>query len=217
MQIYIVRHGETESNREGVFQGRTDSKLLESGFELARQTGAALAADGVRFDAAFSSPLSRAWDTARTVLAASGNADVPLVREDRLLEISMGNYEGKRFRPGEREVDAESVRLFFEDPFAFSGFPGGEDARAVCARTQGFLHELACGAWENVLVSTHGFALRAMLNRLYADPSDFWQGHVPYNCSVSIVDVQPDGAMHLAASDKVYYDPSLRVDRYANY
>ena len=73
------------------------------------------------------------------------------------------------------------------------------------------------GEFNTVLVSTHGFALRAMLNRLYADPSDFWQGHVPYNCSVSIVDVQPDGAMRLTAFDKVYYDPSLQVDRYANY
>ena len=45
MQIYIVRHGETESNRQGVFQGQTNSQLLESGLELARQTGAALAAD----------------------------------------------------------------------------------------------------------------------------------------------------------------------------
>ena len=217
MQIYIVRHGETESNREGVFQGQTDSGLLESGFELARQTGAALAEEGVRFDAAFSSPLSRAWNTARTVLDASGNADVPLQREDRLLEVSMGDYEGKRFRPGEREVDEGSVKLFFEDPFAFPGFPNGEDAATVCARTQGFLAELAGRAFENVLVSTHGFALRAMLNRLYDDPADFWQGHVPYNCSVSIVDVQPDGQLKLAAFDKIYYDPALCVDRYAKY
>ena len=214
MRIYIVRHGETESNRKGVFQGRVNSQLLESGFELARQTGRALA--DVRFDVAFSSPLSRAWDTARTVLDASGNADVPMQREDRLLEISMGTFEGKRFRPGEREVDAEACRLFFEDPFSFAGFPGGEDAQRVCARTQEFLAELVQRPYETVLVSTHGFALRAMLNRLYDDPADFWQGHVPYNCSVSIVDADASG-LRLTASDKIYYDPALCVDRYANH
>lgn len=214
MRIYIVRHGETEANRQGVFQGQTDSQLLESGFDLARQVGRALA--DVRFDVVFSSPLSRAWNTARTVLDASGNAEAPLVREDRLIEISMGSYEGKRFRPGEREVDAEACRLFFEDPFTFAGFPEGEDAAAVCARTQAFLAELAAQPWENVLLSTHGFALRAMLNRLYPDPSDFWQGHVPYNCSVSIVDAH-EGRMQLVASDKIYYDPALCVDRYAKY
>jgi broad specificity phosphatase PhoE len=214
MRIYVVRHGETDSNRQGVFQGRVDSRLLDSGFELARQTGRALV--DIHFDIAFSSPLSRALDTARTVLEASGSAASPLVVDDRLVEVSMGEYEGKRFRPGEREVDAEACRLFFEDPFAFAGFPGGEDAREVCARTQGFLAELAGRPYGAVLVSTHGFALRAMLNGLYKNPADFWQGHVPYNCSVSIVDADEAG-FRLVASDKIYYDPALCVDRYASY
>ena len=217
MRIYVVRHGETEANALGIFQGRMDGKLAESGRELARVTGRALA--GVAFDAAFSSPLSRARLTAREMLGESGNGSVPLRIDDRLLEIHMGDYEGRRFRPGEREVDAELCRLFFEDPFRFPGFPGGEDAGDVCARTQGFLRELAegrLGDFENVLVSTHGFALRAMLNGLYGDPADFWQGHVPYNCSVSIVDAE-GGVCRLLESDKVYYDESLCVDRYAAY
>lgn len=89
----------------------------------------------------------------------------------------------------------------------------------VAERTQEFLHDLATGAlgdYENVLVSTHGFALRAMLNPLYDDPTNFWQGHVPYNCSVSIIDAN-DGTCRLEAMDKVYYDQSLCVDRYAAY
>ena len=214
MRIYIVRHGETDANRRGVFQGRVNSQLLESGFELARQVGAALA--DVRFDVAFSSPLSRAWDTARTVLDASGNADVPLQREERLLEISMGEFEGKRFRPGEREVDPEVVRLFFEDPFALPDFPGGEGVADVLARTREFLDWLVAREYETVLVSTHGFAMRALLNSLYDDPSDFWQGHVPYNCSVSIVEADAT-ACRLVASDQILYDPALAVDRYANH
>lgn len=214
MRIYIVRHGETDANRHGVLQGRVNSQLLESGFELARQVGTALA--DVRFDAAFSSPLARAWDTARTVLDASGNASVSLNQDDRLLEISMGEFEGKRFRPGEREVDPEMVRLFFEDPFAFPGFPGGEDVADVLARTLGFLDWLVECDYDNVLVSTHGFALRALLNSLYDDPTDFWQGHVPYNCSVSIVEADAAGR-RLVASDAVLYDPALVVDRYANH
>ena len=214
MRIYIIRHGETESNALGVFQGQSDGKLLESGYALANATGKALR--GTRFDAAFSSPLSRASETARVVLEASGNGDVPLEIDERLIEIGMGDYEGKRFRPGEREVDSELCRLFFEDPFAFSGFPNGEDARAVCARTQRFLDDVAARDFDNVLVSTHGFALRAMLNRLYPNPDDFWQGHVPYNCSVSIVGTS-DEALKLVEADVIYYDKSLCVDRYSTY
>ena len=214
MRIYVVRHGETDANLRGVFQGRVDSRLLESGFELARQTGQALR--GVRFDAAFSSPLTRALDTARTLLAASGNADVEVVPDERLFEISMGECEGKRFRPGEREVDARTVQLFFSDPFALVGFPGGECASDVLARTRDFLDDLRKRDFETVLVSTHGFAMRALLNGLYDDPGDFWQGHVPYNCSVSIVEADASGC-RLVASDKIYYDSALCVDRYASY
>ncbi|MBR3363533.1 MAG: histidine phosphatase family protein, partial [Solobacterium sp.] len=65
-----------------------------------------------------------------------------------------------------------------------------------------------------VLVSTHGTALRAMLNRLYEDPSDFWHGHVPYNCAVSLVETE-DGTMVLKEDDRIFYDQSLIVDRYA--
>ena len=212
MRIYVVRHGETDANRQGVFQGRVDSRLLPSGFELARQTGAALA--GVRFDAAFSSPLSRAMDTARTLLDASGNAAAPLRVDERLVEISMGAFEGKRFRPGESEVDAQAARMFFEDPFAFAGFPGGEDVSAVLARTRDFLDGLVRQDYGTVLVSTHGFALRALLNGLYDNPRDVWQGHVPDRCAVSIVQSDADGC-RLLASDGIYYDPALRVDRYA--
>lgn len=212
MRIYVVRHGETDANRQGVFQGRVDSQLLPSGFELACQTGAALR--GLRFDAAFSSPLSRAMDTARTLLDASGNAAVPVEVDGRLVEISMGAFEGKRFRPGESEVDPQVARMFFDDPFAFDGFPGGEDVSAVLARTRSFLDDLVRRDYANVLVSTHGFALRALLNGLYDDPRDFWQGHVPYNCAVSIVESDAGGC-RLLASDEIYYDPALRVDRYA--
>ena len=217
MRIYVVRHGETEANALGVFQGQTDGKLAESGWELARVTGRALA--GVTFDAAFSSSLSRARQTARVMLDESGNGSVPLQVDDRLLEIYMGDCEGLRFRPGEREIDAELCRLFFEDPFRFPGFPNGEDTEAVCKRTQEFLHDLAAGRlgrFDTVMVSTHGFALRAMLNGLYDDPGDFWLGHVPFNCSVSIVDCDDD-ACQLVECDKVYYNESLCVDRYASY
>ena len=76
MKVYVIRHGETSANVSGVFQGRLDKELLESGRALASAVGQALA--GVRFDAAFASPLSRSQVTARALLDASGNEDVPV-------------------------------------------------------------------------------------------------------------------------------------------
>jgi probable phosphoglycerate mutase len=57
-RVYIVRHGETEANRQGIIQGQMDTALNEVGVEQARMVGEFL--KGVRFDRALSSDLSRA-------------------------------------------------------------------------------------------------------------------------------------------------------------
>ena len=164
----------------------------------------------IRFDGCFSSPLARAAETARIVLEASGN-DLPIRYDDRLREISFGVAEGRH-----RSTLGEQGRLFFEEPFRYEPFPGGESIRQVCARTQAFLKELlARDDGKTYLLSTHGCAMRAMLNYLYEDPSDFWHVHVPYNCAVTILEGQ-GGQARLVGDDVIYYDRSLIVDRYAH-
>lgn len=213
MLIYVVRHGETTANQEGRLQGWSDDPLSEAGVRLAELTGQAL--KGVRFDACFASPLQRARITAELLLRESGNGEVPITLEDRLKEVNMGEWEGKRFRPGEREVDEEALRMFFDSPAHFSAFPGGESLGQLCDRTQDFLKELARKDGEgNVLVVTHGCALRAMLNFLYPDPNDFWHGRVPYNCAMNLLKAEA-GALSFVQEETILYDASLAVDRYA--
>ena len=214
MLIYVVRHGETRSNVEGFLQGQTNDPINENGKALAVVTGQGM--KGIRFDACISSPLVRARETADIILRESGNEDVPVEIDNRILEINMGDWERLKFRPGERDprIDEHELKLFFTDTFNFSGCPGGETIQQVCDRTQEFLKELiARDDDKTYLVTTHGFALRGMLNFLYDDPSDYWHGHVPYNCAVNIVDAEK-GSIRLIEDDKLYYDPSLAVDRY---
>ena len=223
MIIYVIRHGETNANKEGLLQGWTNNPLNEKGIELAEVTGRAL--QGIRFDRCYASPLIRARQTAELVLRESGNADVPILTDDRLKEIHMGEWEGKSFRSGPDGAMCPEAKSFFQDPFSFAGFSGGEKARDVCERTQAFLRELAArtegdgaepGPPVTVLIATHGFAMRAMLNFLYDDPSDFWHKHVPFNCEVNILEAA-GGSLRIIEEDKVYYDPVLCVDRYAKY
>ena len=214
MLIYIVRHGETNSNVEGYLQGWTNDPLNENGRALAVITGQGM--KGIHFDACISSPLLRARETAEIILRESGNG-IPIEFDDRIKEINMGDWERKKFRPGEREVDEHEIKLFFTNPFCFSGCPKGENIAQVCDRTQDFLKELiARDDDKNYLITTHGFALRAMLNFLYDDPNDYWHGHVPYNCAVNIVEGK-DGIGTLVADDKVYYDLGKAVDQYAKF
>ena len=206
MKLYIIRHGETDKNAAGVLQGWMDAPLNQSGRELAALTGRAMR--GLRFDRCISSPLSRACETVEIVLRESGN-DIPVATDERLREIHFGDLEG-----GSLSSMGPAGRLFYTDPFHFIGFPNGETFQELCARTQAFLKELtARDDGLSYLIGAHGCALRAMLNCLYADPSDFWQGRAPYNCSVNIVEAE-NGAARLVAEDKIYYDQSLIVDHY---
>lgn len=204
MQIYIIRHGETELNKSGIMQGCLDEPLNENGRFLAKVTGKRL--QGVKFDYCVSSPYIRAIETAEILLRESGN-DIGISTDDRLREMHFGSREGKRLASEERE-------LFFSNPFEYGRFPNGESVREVCERTQSFLKELIDRDDNKVyLISTHGCALRAMLNWLYTDSTDYWHGHVPYNCCVNIIEAN-DGKAKLIADDELLYDKQHCVDWY---
>jgi Fructose-2,6-bisphosphatase len=213
MKIYIVRHGETKSNEEGRLQGWSNDVLNDMGVLLAEETGKAM--KGMSFDAVISSSLVRARQTAEIILRESG-IDAEILFDDRIKEINMGDFEGKRFKPGECEIDPVFVKQFFIKPIETPAFPNGESIRQVMTRTQDFLKELAQKDYESVLVSTHGCALRCMLNFLYDNPDDFWHGHVPYNCCINVVEAE-QGKLTLIEDDMVLYDKSLCVDRYSKF
>ena len=213
MLLYVVRHGETDANTAGLLQGSMDIPLNDSGRDLAVVTGRAM--QDIHFDACISSPLIRAKETAEIILRESKN-DIPVSTDPRIQEMCMGEWEGKKFRPGDSEVDEDKCSLFFTDPFKFDGFPGGESTAQLCDRTQGFLKELLAKDDDRTyLITTHGAAMRAMLNFLYEDPSSFWQEHVPYNLAVSIIETTENGP-RLIAKDRVYYSKDDIVDRYAD-
>ena len=204
MRIYIVRHGETEANKNGYLQGWTDVPLNENGRIIAELTGRGL--KGIRFDHCISSPLIRAKEPAEILLRESGNS-ASISFDDRIKEMNFGSLEGMSVRDGK-------LIQFLKEPIVDYKFPDGESFQEVMKRTQEFLKELiAKDDGKTYLVSTHGCALRAMLNFLYEDKDDYWHGHVPYNCCVNIIEVK-NGTAKLIADDIIYYDPKLAIDRY---
>ena len=206
MLIYILRHGETALNSKGVMQGRLNEPLNQSGRDLAEITGKAI--KGIHFDCCICSPLARAKETAEIILRESGN-DIPINLDDRIIEIDFGDMEERKIT----EMGEEGHKFFY-DPFHFSGFPNGETIQDVCDRTQDFLKELiAKDDQKTYLISTHGCAMRGMVNYLSDNPAEYWFGHAPYNCSFTIVEAE-GGKARITDIDKVYYDPGLIVDHY---
>ncbi len=103
MKLYIVRHGETAWNKARKIQGQADIPLNEFGRMLARKTGAGLA--DVHFDLCYSSPMSRAKETARLILAGS---TTQIIEDARIVEIAFGEMLFQK-----RMESSGGVPLFF--------------------------------------------------------------------------------------------------------
>ena len=215
MQIYVIRHGETAMNLKSRLQGWLDEPLNENGMLVASLTGKALRE--VRFDRVISSPLSRARDTARLIMEENLFPNL-IETDDRLREIRWGCWEGLCCDPEHFEIPDEHFSDFFYNPMEFHGAPDGESIRDVIQRTEAFLLDLISDPQNDgktILVSTHGCAMRALLNLVYDDREDFWQGSLPPNCAVSIVAVE-NGMCRLTVRDRVFYDRDLYHATYAD-
>ncbi len=219
MLLYIIRHGETRLNAEGRLQGWVDEPLNENGRDLARITGEAL--KDVPFDLVITSPLSRAKETGLLTVQASAREHgrtIPVLEDDRLKEFNWGSWDCCGCLPDNYTVPVsmEEYNKFIADTFHFRGAPDGETAEDVIERTGDFYQELIHNpAYQDktILISTHGFAMRALLNPFYEDPTDFWHGHVPYNCTVNIMEVE-NGTSRFIKEDAIFYDESLCIDPY---
>ena len=201
MLIYIVRHGLTEWNKLKKLQGAADVPLAKEGILLAEKTGETL--KDVKFDICFTSPLSRARQTAECVL---GDRNVPIIPDKRIQEINFGDLEGDRVRDAEGNYIDPQVEIFFRDPVNFKRPENGEDIFDVIARTKDFWEEKTSDPFladKTVLVASHGCAVRALLQNIYHDPENFWHGCVPPNCCVNLVEVK-NGKTVLLEEDKVY-------------
>lgn len=164
MEIYLVRHGETEWNKEGRYYGHTDIGLTEAGKEQAERVGDSLIR--LKFDAVYCSPLARAIDTARLITKE------PLLLDDRLKEQNFGIFEGKTYHDLQMEY-ADTLKEWNEDYEHFR-IPKGESFFDVRTRIDAFVEEL----WEKngrILIVAHKGTFGHMLASMMKLPlSAYW-------------------------------------------
>ena len=90
MQLYVIRHALSEANAAGLIQGQTNSRLTDIGFAQAGLLGRFLRSRGVKPDRIYSSPLTRAYDTAKTI-AQNLESAPEVVRDQGFMEIDTGS------------------------------------------------------------------------------------------------------------------------------
>ncbi|MBU3877952.1 histidine phosphatase family protein [Faecalicatena sp. AGMB00832] len=204
MKLYLVRHGETPWNKLRKVQGHSDIPLNEYGRYLAEQT--ALGLREVDFSVAYTSPLIRARQTAEIILAGR---DISIYDEPRIQEMGFGVCEGMCCRGENKEPGSDEFNKLFTDTANYQVPEGGESIQEVEARVQSFLEEVYKKEElqdKNILISTHGAALTAMLNCIKnkKELADFWEMGVPKNCSVTEVQVI-DGKPEILVEGKIFY------------
>jgi broad specificity phosphatase PhoE len=162
--LYLVRHGQTEWNRERRMQGRLDSPLTETGRAHAHSHAELLAAERIEY--LLASPLGRARATAGVVGAACG---IEATIDERLAERSYGAWEGLT----QHEIEADHAaewEAHVRDAFHHRP-PGGENVPDVMLRVAPLLDALPALPYRRIAIVSHGICGRALLTRLLAlDP-----------------------------------------------
>ena len=182
LELYLVRHGETESNIKKRYQGWTESILTEKGLLQAERVGQFLAHK--KISALYASDLSRAAHTAQVI----GSHSVLKPEINPLLrEINFGHWEGLTFD----EIKAtwpQEVTLWMDNPFRRSA-PAGETIVEVGERMQLFVKNLSRLYPDGLRVAavSHGGSIRALLHSIMnLNKQTFWEIAIE-NASVSLV------------------------------
>ena len=155
--LLLVRHGETDWNRGGRWQGHADAPLNERGREQARALADELG--GQHVAAVYSSDLARARETAEIIAARLGR---PVAVDPRLREVDVGGWSGLTTEEIRERFPEEVGRWLDSDPA--HTFDGGESYAVMGERVVAALEEIAARHPDGqILVVLHGGPIRAVL------------------------------------------------------
>jgi len=165
-RIVLWRHGQSEHNAEGRWQGQLDTMLTELGWSQARNAVPSLA----RYEPSLivASDLRRSVDTATVFAAATG---IPMRIDKRLRETSFGQWQGLMVTEVEKQWPGV-VPTWRVDP-TFTP-PGGESRVDVAARAVEVVAELDAELSGTVLLCAHGGLITALASRLLDLPLELW-------------------------------------------
>lgn len=157
-ELYIVRHGETDSNTKMACLGHTDVPMNENGAKQVRLLAKSLV--NVEFDAVYVSPLTRTVDTAAAI-----KKKAPMTMSYGLIERDYGNWEGMTFSEIE-EKHPEEYRKWRENWIDFV-LPGGESAAEHQKRVNEIMDKIVLeNKGKRVLIVTHLGTARHIISHL---------------------------------------------------
>ena len=188
MKLYILRHAETEWNREDRIQGQMDSPITREGEEAIATMARRLAS--VPFDCCYTSDLPRARKTAEGLLKFRS---VPIIEEEALRELPLGSWEGMLFKDILKDPLAQAY-LKAPETYHREGFMDFHD---LYDKLRAFIGRLERSGHEHVLIVGHGVSIRALYHVVEGVAvKDFWSRPVAASMGLGICAYEK-GAWHV--------------------
>jgi uncharacterized phosphatase len=169
-ELYLLRHGETNANKNFIVQGRMDNPLNDKGIEQAFQTGVFLKSQNIKFDLVISSPLKRAYKTALLVNRGMLLCR-PIILDRNLIERNFGDFDGKAITDDYYELTRKGQ------------IPHMETDEQLEERVIDALKSIAeSHPDKRLLIVTHSHVIKALLNKFV---KDFTYSNYLHNCSIN--------------------------------
>jgi broad specificity phosphatase PhoE len=173
-EIYLIRHGETDMNQQGLVQGSgVNSSLNTKGilqsnlfFEKYRSE---------KFDLVITSVLNRSIETVQNFL----DLGIPQLQTSDINEMSWGDLEGKKTSEVDRERYKQMI-LDWSNGKLGSCLPNGESAAQLIDRVDRFLDVLKNISSKKILISSHGRTIRCLVTRMKKESVSYME-HVPHH------------------------------------
>jgi broad specificity phosphatase PhoE len=188
-RLWLVRHGETDWNVEGRWQGQAAFAPPLNAVGRAQTHALAAQLDGQSFEALYSSDLLRARETADIIAA---RLRLPVRLEPRLREVNLGRWEGMLGEDIARQYPAELLRREHDPLHARP--PGGESVTQVAARVGAAVDDMARAHPAGlIVVVSHGLSLATLVCRARGLPLEQAYSVIPPHARPDVIewDVHP--------------------------
>lgn len=195
MNIYLLRHGQTQENRKGTYYGNLDVSLNSIGINQGNKAKEFF--NDIKFDIVYVSNKKRTLEMAKLAL---GRKEIEVINDSRINETNFGDFEGKTYEEIKKLYPKEC--MCWQDNWKEFVPPNGESYIQLCERVKSFMEHIKNLKKENILISAHSGVIRAIYCYVMNENMDLFWKFGCKNGDISIVkyeygNLYIDSIMHI--------------------